>query len=153
MLQIKIFEAYKDFALRCSPALYEIDDVCCSRDFSIEGKGWMLLRNGRGVERGLKTQRLKTSWQTSWTSRLLMSREGGRGMRRGMEKICSPLPMAGRKLKKLCAGDGSANYLLLYRFARTPANRDAMRCDATRRRETRRDETSFLCNFSWRDRW
>lgn len=28
-----------------------------------------------------------------------------------------------RKLKKLCAGDGLANYLLLYRFARTPANR------------------------------
>lgn len=69
----------------------------------------------------------------------------------GMEKICSPLPMARRKLKKLCAGGGLANYLLLYRFARTPANRDAMRRE-TGRSETRRDETSFFCNFSRHDR-
>jgi len=35
-------------------------------------------------------------------------------------------------------GDGSANYLLLYRFARTPANRDATRRDGATRDETRR---------------
>jgi len=98
----------------------------------------MLLWDGKSVERGLKTQRLKTSWQTSWTFRLLMSRESGRDAPRDGKNMFSTSDgvteieevMRGRRVRKLFI-------TLSFRANSRESRRDATEW-SERRDETRR---------------
>lgn len=98
-------------------------------------QGLLLLRDGESVERGLKTRRLKTSWQTSWTFRLLMSREGGRDARKGWKKYVLHFRWRGGNWRSYARETGSQ--IIYYSIVSRELPRIATRCDATGRSETR----------------
>lgn len=98
----------------------------------------MLLWDGESVERGLKAQRLKTSWQTSRTFRLLMSREGGRDARKGWKKYVLHFRWRGGNWRSYARETGSQ--IIYYSIVSRELPRIATRCDV-RRDEVRWGET------------
>lgn len=100
--------------------------------FFIKEKNRILLCDGKSIKR-----RLKTSWQTSWTSRLLMSRQAEERCAKGWKKYVLHFRRRGGNWRS-CSARGMGPQIIYYSIVSRELPRIATRCDATGRGETRR---------------